>query len=104
MKNLYFILILALFGQFSSANEANVYTSRHYDSDPGLYQEFTNETGVKVNIISGKGSALLERIKAEGKNSPADIFFTVDAGNLWKVQSGKIPIKHYINEGIRCSL
>jgi len=86
MKNLYFILILALFGQFSSANEVNVYTSRHYDSDPGLYQEFTNETGVKVNIISGKGSALLERIKAEGKNSPADIFFTVDAGNLWKVQ------------------
>ena len=86
MKNLYFILILALFGQVSSANEVNVYTSRHYDSDPGLYQEFTNETGVKVNIISGKGSALLERIKAEGKNSPADIFFTVDAGNLWKVQ------------------
>ena len=86
MKNLYFILILALFGQVSSANEVNVYTSRHYDSDPGLYQEFTNETGVKVNIISGKGSALLERIKAEGKNSPADIFFTVDAGNLWKLQ------------------
>ena len=62
------------------------YTSRHYDSDDALYEEFTEETGIKVNIISGKGSALLQRLKAEGKNSPADIFFTVDAGNLWKVQ------------------
>ena len=64
----------------------NIYTSRHYDSDDLLYEEFTKETGIKVNIISGKGSALLERIKSEGINSPADIFFTVDAGNLWKVQ------------------
>ena len=67
-------------------NEVNIYTSRHYDSDDVLYEEFRKETGIKVNIISGKGSALLERIKSEGKNSPADIFFTVDAGNLWKVQ------------------
>ena len=67
-------------------NEVNIYTSRHYDSDDALYEEFRKETGIKVNIISGKGSALLERIKSEGKNSPADIFFTVDAGNLWKVQ------------------
>ena len=67
-------------------NEVNIYTSRHYDSDDALYEEFRKETGIKVNIISGKGSALLERIKSEGQNSPADIFFTVDAGNLWKVQ------------------
>ena len=51
-----------------------------------MYAEFTRETGIAVNIISGKGSALLQRLKSEGKNSPADIFFTVDAGNLWKVQ------------------
>ena len=67
-------------------NEVNIYTARHYDSDDALYEEFRKETGIKVNIISGKGSALLERIKSEGKNSPADIFFTVDAGNLWIVQ------------------
>lgn len=67
-------------------NEVNVYTSRHYDSDDALYEEFTKETGIAVNIVSGKGSALLQRLKAEGVNSPADIFFTVDAGNLWKVQ------------------
>ena len=78
--------MLALFGQVIMTNEVNVYTSRHYDSDDALYKEFTKETGIKVNIISGKGSALLQRLKSEGNNSPADIFFTVDAGNLWKVQ------------------
>ena len=86
MKKIQYLLLLVLFGQVVMTNEVNVYTSRHYDSDDALYEEFTKETGIKVNIISGKGSALLERLKSEGKNSPADIFFTVDAGNLWKVQ------------------
>ena len=68
------------------AGEVNVYTSRHYDSDNALYQKFTNATGIKVNVISGKGKALMERLASEGTNSPADVFITVDAGNLWKVQ------------------
>ena len=86
MKKIQLILLFAFFINLVTADEVNVYTSRHYDSDDALYKEFTEETGIKVNIISGKGSALLQRLKAEGKNSPADIFFTVDAGNLWKVQ------------------
>ena len=68
------------------AAEVNVYTSRHYDSDDALYQKFTDSTGIKVNVISGKGKALMERLASEGANSPADVFITVDAGNLWKVQ------------------
>ena len=86
MKKILMILLSSFFINLVFADEVNVYTSRHYDSDDALYEEFTEETGIKVNIISGKGSALLQRLKAEGKNSPADIFFTVDAGNLWKVQ------------------
>ena len=86
MKKIQLILLFAFFVNLVTADEVNVYTSRHYDSDDALYEEFTEETGIKVNIISGKGSALLQRLKAEGKNSPADVFFTVDAGNLWKVQ------------------
>lgn len=70
----------------TSDQEVNVYTSRHYDADDLLYEEFTKETGIKVNIISGKGSALIERLKAEGSNSPGDVFFTVDAGNLANFQ------------------
>ena len=86
MKKIQMILLFSFFINLIIADEVNVYTSRHYDSDDALYEEFTEETGIKVNIISGKGSALLQRLKVEGKNSPADIFFTVDAGNLWKVQ------------------
>ena len=66
--------------------EVNIYTSRHYDADDLLYKQFTKKTGIKVNIISGKGSALIERLKAEGANSPGDVFFTVDAGNLANFQ------------------
>ena len=86
MKNLISLLIFVIFVESLLAKEVNIYTSRHYDSDDALYQEFTDQTGIKVNVLSGKGGALLERLKFEGKNSPADIFFTVDAGNLWKVQ------------------
>ena len=86
MRKILYLLLISFLSEVVLADNVNVYTSRHYDSDDALYEEFTKETGIKVNIISGKGSALLERIKSEGKNSPADIFFTVDAGNLWKVQ------------------
>ena len=86
MKNLIFALSIVFLPKVFAASEVNIYTSRHYDSDSALYKEFTDLTGIKVNIISGKGPALLERIKSEGENSRADIFFTVDAGNLWKVQ------------------
>ena len=86
MKKLFSLILAIALTEGLIAKEVNIYTSRHYDSDDALYQEFTNETGIKVNIISGKGGALLERLKFEGTNSPADIFFTVDAGNLWKVQ------------------
>tara|TARA_X000001036_G_scaffold438855_1_gene487866 strand:- start:9040 stop:10065 length:1026 start_codon:yes stop_codon:yes gene_type:complete len=81
------IVFLLLIGCSQNGSEVNIYTSRHYDSDDELYALFTEKTGIQVNVISGKGAALIERIKAEGENSPADIYFTIDAGNLWKVQS-----------------
>ena len=60
----------------SFAKEVNLYTSRHYDSDDALYQKFTDKTGIKVNVISGKGKALMERLASEGASSPADVFIT----------------------------
>ena len=87
IQNLITTLYIVIFSFGNTfADEVNVYTSRHYDSDDALYSEFTKETGIEVNIISGNGSALIERLRVEGQNSPADIYFTVDAGNLWKVQ------------------
>jgi iron(III) transport system substrate-binding protein len=60
----------------------NIYSARHYDSDQLLYDTFAEETGITVNVIEDKDGSLIERIKAEGENSPGDIMFTADAGNL----------------------
>ena len=61
----------------------NLYSARHYSTDEALYTNFTKATGIKINRIDGGEDALLARIKAEGANSPADVFLTVDAGRLW---------------------
>ncbi len=81
-----FFLTFSVFTNLMFPSEINIYTSRHYDSDIKLYEKFKNLTGIKVNVVSGKSQALIERIRSEGKNSPADIFITVDAGNLWRVK------------------
>ena len=60
----------------------NLYSARHYQTDEALYANFTRATGIKVNRIEGKEDELLERIKNEGANSPADVFVTVDAARL----------------------
>jgi iron(III) transport system substrate-binding protein len=65
-------------------NTLNLYSARHYQTDEALYANFTKETGIKINRIEGKEDELLERIKNEGANSPADIFLTVDAARLAK--------------------
>ena len=67
-----------------AAGEVNVYSGRHYDSDIALFDAFTAETGVKVNVIEAGGDALIERIVQEGEASPADLFITADAGILWR--------------------
>ncbi len=68
------------------AGEVNVYSGRHYDSDIALFDAFTEETGIKVNIIEAGGDALIERITREGDASPADLFITADAGILWRAE------------------
>lgn len=72
------------------AEEVNVYSARHYDSDAALYQRFTDETGIDVNVIEGKSAQLIERIEREGIASPADIMMTVDAGNLWRAEQAGV--------------
>ena len=72
--------------QPTSAEEKvlNLYSARHYQTDEALYANFTQQTGIKINRIEGKEDELLERIKNEGANSPADVFLTVDAARLAK--------------------
>ena len=75
MNKLIRVIGLAIVGLFSTllvansvfANEVNVFSARHYDSDVQLYEKFTAKTGIKVNVVSGKDKALQKRIKEEGK-------------------------------------
>jgi iron(III) transport system substrate-binding protein len=75
----------SLLTSYAQAQEKilNLYSARHYSTDEALYANFTKATGIKINRIEAGEDALLQRIKAEGTNSPADVFLTVDAGRLW---------------------
>jgi iron(III) transport system substrate-binding protein len=66
----------------AQAQELNLYSSRHYDTDERLYSDFTALTGITVNRIEGNADELIARMEAEGANSPADIFLTVDTVRL----------------------
>ena len=68
------------------SNEINLYSQRHYKVDEKQYEAFEKETGIKVNVVKANADELIERLKNEGKNSPADLFITVDAGKLQKAK------------------
>jgi iron(III) transport system substrate-binding protein len=64
----------------------NLYSARHYQTDEALYANFTKQTGIKINRIEAGDEPLLERLRTEGRNSPADVLLLVDAARLWKAQ------------------
>ncbi len=81
-------------------NVLNLYSARHYQTDEALYTNFTKATGIKINLIEGGEDALMERIKNEGANSPADVFITVDVGRLWRAEQMDlfVPVKSKVLE------
>ena len=103
-------LLLPLFIIFSCAKdsiELTVYTSRQPQLIEPIVEQFTNETGIKVNLLSGNAQELMERIDIEGEDSPADIFMTVDAGVLWQAAERDILAKidsEILNENIPAHL
>lgn len=80
------IMVGTAFAGQAMADELNLYSARHYDSDERLYDAFTAETGIEVNILEGDSDQLIERIQREGVASPADVMMTVDAGRLWRAE------------------
>lgn len=74
------------FASGATADEINLYSARHYDSDERLYDAFTEQTGIEVNVLEGDSDQLIERIQREGVASPADVMMTVDAGRLWRAE------------------
>ena len=86
LKSALIAAAVATLAQASLAEEKvlNLYSARHYQTDEALYADFTKQTGIRINRIEGKEDELLERIRNEGANRPADVFLTVDAARLAK--------------------
>jgi iron(III) transport system substrate-binding protein len=82
-------LVAMLFSCGGSAPQeevVNVYTHRHYEADQKLFDLFTEQTGIKVNVVSASADELIQKLEIEGANSPADVLITVDAGRLHRAE------------------
>lgn len=89
MKKLIMVLLVAAIGcsqpkksEEATSGELNLYSQRHYDADKKVFDLFTEETGIKINLIRAGADELITRMETEGELSPADVFFTVDAARL----------------------
>ena len=91
-------IIFSIITSITLANEVNIFSARHYDSDIQLYEKFTSKTGIKVNVVSGKDKALQKRITEEGADCAADLYITADAGRL-----GAFQTKGMFQKGINSS-
>ena len=80
--------------------ELNLYSARHYQNDEALYENFTKQTGIKLNRIEADDTKIVERLKNEGSNSPADVVLLVDAARLWRAQEAGLfqPVKSKVLE------
>ena len=106
MRQILFLFILiasACSTNNETSNEVNLYSQRHYAVDELQYKNFTEKTGIKVNVVKANADELIERLKNEGGSSPADLFVTVDAGKLFNAREAgvlqKIPSEN-INQNI----
>ncbi|GKT12975.1 MAG: iron(III) transport system substrate-binding protein [Thiomicrorhabdus sp.] len=88
MKNTWILLIICTLGMpvYAASDEVNVYSARKEQLIKPLLTEFTRQTGIKVNLVTSKADALLKRLESEGRNSPADILITTDAGRLHRAK------------------
>ncbi len=85
------------------AQDVNVYSSRHYDSDDALYDAFTEETGITVNRIEADADELIARLEAEGSNSPADVFIAVDVGRMDRAEQAGI-LQPFVSDTIEAKV
>ncbi len=67
-----------------AADDVVVYSARNEQLIKPLFDAYTKETGVNIKFVTGKEGPLMQRLKSEGANTPADVLLTVDAGNLWQ--------------------
>lgn len=82
--------LAALLNHSAYAEEVVVYSARIEQLIKPMFDAFTKESGIKVKYTTDNEGALLARLQAEGKNSPADMLITADAGNLWAASQAKL--------------
>lgn len=90
---LFSVTATSLFPLSVSAEDSklvNVYSARKEALIKPLFDRFTQETGIAVNLVTGKADALLKRLEVEGSASPADLFVTVDAGRLHRAKEAGV--------------
>ena len=109
MKKLFLAILIVISACSSNKElqEVNLYSKRHYPVDEVQYKNFEKLTGIKVNVVKASADELIERLKNEGENSPADLFITVDAGKLYKARELGLLQKfssNVINENIKPEL
>lgn len=74
----------------AAGDQVNIYSARQERLIRPLLDRFSAETGIEVNLVTGAADALLKRLEAEGRNSPADIFITTDAGRLHRAKAAGV--------------
>ncbi|MDX9686204.1 extracellular solute-binding protein [Halopseudomonas formosensis] len=94
-------LALSAFASVAQAKELVVYSSRQDHLIKPVFEMYTEKTGVKINFITDREAPLMARLRAEGANTPADMFMTVDAGNLWQAEEQGLfqPVQSEVIEG-----
>ena len=95
VRKLLAAVTLALFGLQSSAalaaDEVNVYSARKEALIKPLLDRFSEASGEQINLVTGKGDALLTRLQSEGRNTPADVLITTDAGRPYRAEQAGAP-------------
>ncbi len=74
----------------TAEGEVNLYSARQENLIKPLLDDFTRDTGIRVNLLTGRADELLQRLRLEGRNSPADVLITVDAGNLHQAKAAGV--------------
>lgn len=81
------LALASLAAGLHAAEVVHLYSQRHYEVDERINQLFTETTGIEVKVVNADADQLIERLKAEGANSPADVLVTVDAGRLQRAKA-----------------
>ena len=87
-------------GALAQERTLNIYSARHYQTDQNLYDGFAKAQNVKINRVDSDDAGILQRLKAEGSASPADVVLLVDAARLARADEEGLfaPIKSAVLE------